>query len=130
MKKLLTILSSLIISTSSAALVIACNNTEKPAQDKPTNQTKPINPTNPKTPDSKSKDESNESTKPQNTTPKKPNDKQPSPSNATSKWNSIFSDSPTGDDINLNPSSEAIEKENMRLETVAKEKIKKLKNVI
>ncbi|QVK06916.1 MAG6090-like repeat-containing lipoprotein [Mycoplasma mycoides] len=153
MKKLLTILGSIMISTSGAALVIACkipstkqptnsdknpsNNDDssnpsgsgenkKPENTKPGDSTTPTNPTDPKKPDQpdtpkpkpgeKEKDEN----KPNETTPITP--KQPNPT--TISWNSIFRDSATGADINLNPSKQDLEKEEKRLKELVKNILK------
>ncbi|QVK09399.1 MAG6090-like repeat-containing lipoprotein [Mycoplasma mycoides] len=153
MKKLLTILGSIMISTSGAALVIACktpstkqptnsdknpsNNggssnpsgsgeNKKPENTKPGESTTPTTPTDPKKPDQpkqpdtpqpkpgeKEKDEN----KPGETTPI-------TPKPTTISWNSIFRDSATGADINLNPTKQDLEKEEKRLEELVKNILK------
>ncbi|QVK06079.1 MAG6090-like repeat-containing lipoprotein [Mycoplasma mycoides] len=196
MKKLLTILGSIMISTSGAALVIACktpstkqptnsdknpsNNgdssnpsgagedkkideNKKPENTKPNesdsnNSTTPVDPKKPDQPDNskpkpgeKEKDETkpNETTPP--TDPKNPvkpvvpptkpenKDKNDSHSNesitptpikpviSTTTWYSVYNDSATGADINLNPTKEQIEKEEKRLEEWVKEYLDKNK---
>ncbi|MDP4040769.1 MAG6090-like repeat-containing lipoprotein [Mycoplasma mycoides] len=213
MKKLLTILGSIMISTSGAALVIAC---KTPSTKQPTNKDKDENPSNgggskkpdktdeEKTPsEDKKPDENkkprnnydsktypdtifnrhfvsgnpspwvgtihnssfiygspfkpNNETKPgESTTPKKPdkpntpshkpddnrNDSRPltplqpsiptnkpetKPGESTTTWYSVYNDSATGADINLNPTKEQIEKEEKRLEDWVKEYLDKNK---
>ncbi|ACU78252.1 MAG6090-like repeat-containing lipoprotein [Mycoplasma mycoides] len=155
MKKLLTILGSIMISTSGAALVIACktpstkqptnsdknpsNNgdssnpsgsgeNKKPENTKPgesdsNNSTIPVDPKKPDQPDTpkpKPGEKEKDETKPNETNPITP--VQPKPT--TVIWNSIFRDSPTGADINLNPTKEQIEKEEKRLEELVKNILK------
>ncbi|QVJ95571.1 MAG6090-like repeat-containing lipoprotein [Mycoplasma mycoides] len=148
MKKLLTILGSIMISTSGAALVIACktpstkqptNSNEKPSNNgdssnpsgsgedkKPGDSTTPTTPVDPKKPDQpdtpkpKPGGKEKDETKPNETTPITP--KQPKP--ATISWNNIFRDSATGADINLNPTKEQIEKEERKLEELVKNILK------
>ncbi|WP_265504713.1 MAG6090-like repeat-containing lipoprotein [Mycoplasma mycoides] len=189
MKKLLTILGSIMISTSGAALVIACKtpsakqptNSDKnpsnnddssnpsgsgenkePENTKPSESTTPTNPINPKQPnkpdtpkpkpgekdenetkpkepitpneDKKPDEPKNPETKPNGSTtpviPKKP-DQPVIPSSKpvipTTTWYSVYHDSATGADINLNPTKEQIEKEEKRLEDWVKEYLDKNK---
>ncbi|QVK06922.1 MAG6090-like repeat-containing lipoprotein [Mycoplasma mycoides] len=214
MKKLLTILGSIMISTSGAALVIAC---KTPSTKQPTNSDKDENPSNgggSKEPDKRDEEKTpsgdkkpddnkkptnnydpktykdttifnrhfvsgnpsswvgtihnssfiygspfkpNNETKPnESTTPKKPdkpntpshkpndnrNDSRPltplqpsiptnkpetKPGETTTTWYSVYNDSATGVDINLNPTKEQIEKEEKRLEDWVKEYLDKNK---
>ncbi|QVJ96407.1 lipoprotein [Mycoplasma mycoides subsp. capri] len=213
MKKLLTILGSIMISTSGVALVIAC---KTPSTKQPTNKDKDENPSNgggskkpdktdeEKTPSEDKKPDDNKKprnnydsktypdtifnrhfvsgnpspwvgtihnssfiygspfkpnneTKPnESTTPKKPdkpntpshkpddnrNDSRPltplqpsipinkpetKPGESTITWYSVYNDSATGADINLNPTKEQIEKEEKRLEDWVKEYLDKNK---
>ncbi|QVK02052.1 lipoprotein [Mycoplasma mycoides subsp. capri] len=147
MKKLLTILGSIMISTSGAALVIACktpstkqptnsneesaNNgdssnpsgsgeNKKPENTKPSESTTPTDPKQPDTPKPEPGEKEKDETKPNETNPVTP--VQPKPT--TVIWNSIFRDSATGADINLNPTKEQIEKEEKRLEELVKNILK------
>ncbi|QVK05289.1 MAG6090-like repeat-containing lipoprotein [Mycoplasma mycoides] len=158
MKKLLTILGSIMIGTSGAALVIACKtpaSTIQPAdKNENTNQNQPTSPsdsnkdqttpTDQKDPNGSNSNEPaipGEDKKPgESTTPTKPTDSKPSDSNnnqptpinpkpTTTSWNSIFIDSATGADINLNPTKQDLEKENKRLEELVKNILKDNKKV-
>ncbi|QVK09402.1 MAG6090-like repeat-containing lipoprotein [Mycoplasma mycoides] len=140
MKKLLTILGSIMISTSGAALVIAC---KTPTTKQPTNSNENTNQNEPVKPSEKDKDQTdpkkpvepaNPSNKPENN-PTKPSEKdnnQDTPINpkpTTTSWNSIFIDSATGADINLNPTKQDLEKEEKRLEELVKNILKDNKKV-
>ncbi|EXU60009.1 MAG6090-like repeat-containing lipoprotein [Mycoplasma mycoides] len=140
MKKLLTILGSIMISTSGAALVIAC---KTPITKQPTNSNENTNQNEPTKPSEKDKDQTdpkkpvepaNPSNKPENN-PTKPSEKDNNqdtpvkPKPATISWNSIFRDSATGADINLNPTKQDLEKEEKRLEELVKNILKDNKKV-
>ncbi|QVK02054.1 lipoprotein [Mycoplasma mycoides subsp. capri] len=140
MKKLLTILGSIMISTSGAALVIAC---KTPTTKQPTNSNENTNQNEPTKPSEKDKDQTdpkkpvepaNPSNKPEKN-PTKPSEKdnnQDTPINpkpTTTSWNSIFIDSATGADINLNPTKQDLEKEEKRLEELVKNILKDNKKV-
>ncbi|ACU78329.1 MAG6090-like repeat-containing lipoprotein [Mycoplasma mycoides] len=140
MKKLLTILGPIMISTSGATLVVAC---KTPATKQPTNSNENTNQNEPTKPSEKDKDQTdpkkpveptNPSNKPENNPTKpskkdneKPNSVKPKP--ATISWNSIFRDSATGADINLNPTKQDLEKEEKRLEELVKNILKDNKKV-
>ncbi|CBW53810.1 MAG6090-like repeat-containing lipoprotein [Mycoplasma mycoides] len=140
MKKLLTILGSIMISTSGAALVVAC---KTPATKQPTNSNENTNQNEPTKPSEKDKDQTdpkkpveptNPSNKPENN-PTKPSEKDNNqdtpvkPKPATISWNSIFRDSATGADINLNPTKQDLEKEEKRLEELVKNILKDNKKI-
>ncbi|QVJ96404.1 MAG6090-like repeat-containing lipoprotein [Mycoplasma mycoides] len=140
MKKLLTILGSIMISTSGATLVVAC---KTPTTKQPTNSNENTNQNQPVKPSEKDKDQTNPkkpvepanpSNKPENN-PTKPSEKDNNqdtpvkPKPATISWNSIFRDSATGADINLNPSKQDLEKEEKRLEELVKNILKDNKKV-
>ncbi|WFQ93004.1 MAG6090-like repeat-containing lipoprotein [Mycoplasma feriruminatoris] len=140
MKKLLIILGALTISASGAALVVACN---KPA--KPDNKVEPTNPTNPGDanpgegkpgelqpgqPTKPGEGKPGDSAKPSD--PKKPDDKKPpvtppAKPSTTVNWNSVFRDSLTGEDIQLYPTKEQLEKEEKRLADEVKKILEKNK---
>ncbi|UZK64216.1 lipoprotein [Mycoplasma mycoides subsp. capri] len=140
MKKLLTILGSIMISTSGAALVVAC---KTPTTKQPTNSNENTNQNQPTRPSEKDNDQTdpkkpvkptNPSNKPEKN-PAKPSEKDNDqntpvkPKPATISWNSIFRDSATGADINLNPTKQDLEKEEKRLEEVVKNILKDNKKV-
>ncbi|ACU78242.1 MAG6090-like repeat-containing lipoprotein [Mycoplasma mycoides] len=153
MKKLLTILGSVGLIATTSAAVIACGD-KTPSAKQPTNSNeKPSNNGDSSNPSESDKDKKPGNTKPsesdsnRSTTPvdpKKPNESGSKPTTKTDKsnndqttpikpklatisWNSIFRDSATGADINLNPTKEQIEAENKKQEEIIKKELDKNK---